>query len=176
MDLIIKAAQRAKQCHIGQYRKYTGRPYIEHPMRVAGEVAMHEFATPEMVAAAWLHDVVEDCGVAFETLANEFPASTVDMVRDLTNPSKKLKCNRADKKRVDREHAKTILPPSRIIKFIDRIDNIREMTGAPPDFKTLYCKESRMLADALLHGHDEHWWLNKLRFKLIQEIERLESQ
>ena len=69
MNLIIKAAQFAKYAHEGQVRKYTGRPYVEHPMRVAGEVSMldgpsdhsrkgqHSRLTPHE------HDTSHSCGM-----------------------------------------------------------------------------------------------------------------
>lgn len=44
---------------IGQVRKYTGEPYINHPAAVA-ELVSSVPHTPEMLAAAWLHDTVED--------------------------------------------------------------------------------------------------------------------
>jgi (p)ppGpp synthase/HD superfamily hydrolase len=61
MNLIIKAADLANIAHEGQKRKYNGRPYIEHLMRVAGRVTLLSDSTEEEIAAAWLHDVIEDC-------------------------------------------------------------------------------------------------------------------
>ena len=48
---------------VGQKRKYTGDDYIVHPAEVAHIVDQVPGSTDEMVAAAWLHDVVEDTGV-----------------------------------------------------------------------------------------------------------------
>ena len=60
MSIILKAAALAVRAHEGQKRKYTGFPYITHPARVAGRVGILPVVTEEMVAAAYLHDVLED--------------------------------------------------------------------------------------------------------------------
>lgn len=68
--LQVRAARFARDAHKGQSRKYTGRPYIVHPMNVAVLVKNH-YTGPhydEAIAAAWLHDVVEDCGVKLRTI------------------------------------------------------------------------------------------------------------
>ena len=57
--LVIKADTFADLSHSGQVRKYTGEPYIVHPREVATLVSTVAH-TPEMLAAALLHDVVED--------------------------------------------------------------------------------------------------------------------
>ena len=58
--MIRRAARVADRIHAKQRRKGNGQPYILHPIRVAGRVATLEVATDEMVAAAFLHDVIED--------------------------------------------------------------------------------------------------------------------
>lgn len=88
MSLIIDAAQFAATAHKGQVRKYNGRPYISHPIRVAGRVATHPEASEELVAAAFLHDVVEDCNVGIGLLQRIFGHAVASLVGDLTNPSK----------------------------------------------------------------------------------------
>jgi hypothetical protein len=59
MDTIKKAKTLAQIAHLGQYRR-NGEPYIYHPERVAQEISMRY--DEELVAIAWLHDVVEDSG------------------------------------------------------------------------------------------------------------------
>lgn len=68
--------------HLGQTDK-AGRPYIEHPGRVAAEVAV---LGPEYEATAWLHDVVEDSHITLDTLRAEgIPGQVVDAVDALTH-------------------------------------------------------------------------------------------
>jgi (p)ppGpp synthase/HD superfamily hydrolase len=71
-DLPRLAAIFANNAHKGQKRKYNGRPYIEHPMRVAFAVSLIPEAEPEVIAAAWLHDVVEDCGILHGEIGGSF--------------------------------------------------------------------------------------------------------
>lgn len=151
MSIIIKAAQFAEHAHAGYVRKYTNRAYIEHPMRVAGQVSMLDDATEEMVAAAWLHDTVEDCDPKCKNAIRLlFPQSVFNLVMELTNPSKDHPdLPRWERKAMDRNHLAGVSREAKIIKLIDRADNLQEMSGAEPDFKLLYARESRMLADVL---------------------------
>jgi len=83
---------------------YNGKPYVTHPARVAGRTCVHKLATEEMVAAAYLHDVVEDTWVTPETLSTLFPPGVVELVNELTNPSKGMKASRKVRKETDRAH------------------------------------------------------------------------
>lgn len=155
MNLILNAAQFAASAHEGQNRKYghSDRPYITHPARVAGRVATFPGATEEMVAAAWLHDVIEDCGVTAEDLAAKFPLSVIRLVQELTNPSKRHpELNRAQRKAMDLEHIKEVSREAKVIKLADRVDNLTETKDdpqTPADFVELYRAESRALVEAL---------------------------
>lgn len=149
MSIILKAAQFAAHAHRNQFRKFTNRPYIEHPMRVAGRVCMIPGMDEDEVAAGWLHDTVEDCGITYDDLEREFDATIASRVLELTNRSKGSKLPRAKRKAMDHEHLANVSRPAKIIKAIDRIDNLREIFGAPSDFQALYLKESRLLAEAL---------------------------
>lgn len=82
-DVVARARAVAEQAHDGQQDK-AGRPYIDHPARVAARVG----EDPQTQAAAWLHDVVEDTPVTIEALRTHgFPAAVVAAVAALTkNP------------------------------------------------------------------------------------------
>lgn len=56
---------------VGQVRKYTGEPYINHPAEVV-QIVRSVQHTPDMIAAAWLHDVVEDTAVTLEDIEQHF--------------------------------------------------------------------------------------------------------
>lgn len=150
MSRIIRAARYAAKCHAGQVRRYTGAPYIYHPMRVAGRLTMRPNITDDEVAAAWLHDVIEDCGVTREELSQEIGNwHTGRLVQELTNPSKGLKLPRAERKQIDRDHIAKISKPAKLIKLIDRIDNLREVPESESQFLKLYREESRLLLEVL---------------------------
>lgn len=152
MNLIIKAAHFAAVCHKDQKRKYYGEPYIVHPVRVASRVIMLDYATEPMVCAAYLHDVIEDCNITYETLVEEFNIETASLVRDLTNQAPKKGLNREQRKLMDFERLAKTPRECRAIKLIDRIDNVQDMDWNDP-FCKLYFKETTDLLQ-LLKGTD----------------------
>jgi len=149
MNIIIAAAHLARRAHEGQFRKYRRVPYIHHPARVAGRVAPHPEATEVMVAAAFLHDVVEDTPFGLQDITAATSAQIADLVSQLTNPSKNMKLPREDRKAIDRAHLRKACREAKIIKLVDRIDNLRDMDDAEDQFRQLYAGESLLLADTV---------------------------
>lgn len=149
MNLILKAASFAEEAHRGQNRKYGSVPYIHHPMRVAGRASILVGTTEETVAAAWLHDVLEDTKAKPVELETEFGPKVLKLVIELTNVSKGLDLPRAERKRLDREHLVRVSVEAKRIKMLDRIDNLSDMAGSEKDFAMLYAGESKLLADAI---------------------------
>lgn len=82
-SLVAKAEAFARKMHAGQYRRDGVTPYIEHPRAVANMLAEE---SEEIVATAWLHDVMEDCGVTHRDLLREagMPMSVITAVSTLT--------------------------------------------------------------------------------------------
>jgi (p)ppGpp synthase/HD superfamily hydrolase len=144
-----RAREFATKAHAGQQRKYTGTPYVVHPIRVAERVAERPDATQEMVAAAYLHDVVEDCGITLLEIETAFGRDVARIVDGLTNKTKGMTASRAERKRLDRLHLSKQPKAVKIIKLIDRVDNLREMGGADGGFKAKYAAESLLLADVV---------------------------
>lgn len=152
MSIILKAAALATRAHEGQKRKYTNLPYITHPARVAGRVGILPGVTEELVAAAYLHDVLEDTTVTREEIEEATNAQVGFYVDCMTNKSKGTGLPRAERKALDRKHLAEIPAEVKQIKALDRIDNLLDCTGAPVDFKKLYSQESLLLADVLGNG------------------------
>lgn len=149
MNLILKAASFAEYAHRGQTRKYGGVPYIQHPMRVAGRASILAGTTEELVAAAWLHDSLEDTKTTPVDLETEFGPKVLKLVIELTNVSTGLDLPRAERKRLDREHIARVSVEAKRIKMLDRIDNLNDMNGSEKDFAMLYAEESKLLAEAI---------------------------
>jgi len=143
------ASKMACEAHAGHRRRYTKRPYVEHPQRVAARVAAHPGSTLEMVAAAWLHDVLEDTAVSAEAIEEAVSPGVAALVRELTNPSKGSELPRAERKAMDREHLAQISTEAKVIKMIDRLDNLADLSSAPRPFRALYAMESERLAEAI---------------------------
>jgi len=169
VSVILKAAAYARQAHAGQRRKYKNRPYIVHPARVAGRVATHPAATEAMVAAAFLHDVVEDTRFSLADVAVQFGPEVARLVEELTNPSTGVKAPRREREQLDREHLAKVSAEAKLIKLLDRIDNLYDMAEAPRRFLRLYCEESRLLAEVIGDAAPE------LKAELLDTIERLEA-
>ena len=155
-SLIMQAAKFAAEAHAGQKRKYNGTPYIWHPMRVAGRLMCLTplyYIPEEVVAAAWLHDVKEDCLPYWEEHCNELPQEVIELVEHLTHTSKTgmhAHLNRAARKELDRQQLAKAPFWAKVIKCLDRLDNLNEMSYYDDEgFYILYCRESLQLFEAL---------------------------
>ena len=169
-SLIIKAAQFAAVKHKDQRRKYANVPYFEHLARTAQRVMLHEEATESLVAAAYLHDVVEDNHSTFEEVENQFGFLIKEHVMWLTNASKDINPRppREERKRIDREKLAKAPPFVKIIKMIDRSDNLRDMMHiAPKDKIQRYCEESALLVEAIGDASKD------LKLVLLEDIANL---
>ena len=151
MSLILLAARYATFCHSKQVRKWTGEPYIRHPGRVASRLMELFGVTEDEVAAAWCHDIIEDCGQNSGTVQSMTNSRVAELVLQLTNTSKLIAPNasRFERKRIDRERLSAISDSAKRIKLLDRIDNVTDMVNAPDDFRQLYFEETRLLLNAI---------------------------
>ena len=84
MTVVNKALAYATDAHKGQVRKYTGEPYIVHPIEVM-ETVRRVMDDPEVQAAALLHDVVEDTPVSIRDIEDVFGPRVAALVSDLTD-------------------------------------------------------------------------------------------
>ena len=83
--LVRAALERARSDHEGQVRNGSGgMPYIEHPMRVAALLDEHGYGE-EVLAAALLHDVVEDSDTTLDELREEFGDEVAGLVGSMTD-------------------------------------------------------------------------------------------
>lgn len=154
--MIERAAAFAYAAHaaIGQKRKYSGAPYFEHPERVAHLVRVAALGTPEMIAAAYLHDVVEDIGVTQEDINFCFPRSVAMLVDWMTDKTTLADGNRAKRKAIERERWAGAPPAAQTIKLADAYDNARDILENDPDFTKVYIAEMRLLLPILDKGHE----------------------
>ena len=157
MDIVRKAQVYAMAAHaaVGQKRKYTGEPYIVHPAEVASIVASVPGSTPDMVAAAWLHDVIEDTGCTFTDIHMAFGIDIATLVGWLTDVSKPEDGKRAVRKAIDREHTAQAPAEAQTIKLADLISNSRSIMQHDPGFAKTYLEEKRLLLEVLTKGDPE---------------------
>ncbi len=147
--LIKKAGHFARRAHRGQRRKYRGSPYSHHPFRVARAVAAHEIGTSVTVAAALLHDTVEDTAVSHALIEREFGTEVAQLVRELTKLKQPDVSDRRERFQNELTRLEGISREAKIIKLLDRIDNVRESRHVADGFTQRYLVESCQLAESL---------------------------
>jgi (p)ppGpp synthase/HD superfamily hydrolase len=142
-DLLRRAYEFARDAHAGQRRRH-GPPYIEHPVAVAW-LAFERFgvSSGEVLAAALLHDVLEDTDA---TDLSAFPERTVELVRLLTDPEDGRPDGRDRYARLWADRDATVL------KACDRLANLADsLLQYDPDFCARYAWRTRreMLAPGM---------------------------
>lgn len=146
------ALEFATAAHAGLVRKYTDEPYIGHPIAVADIVATVT-DDPEVIAAAYLHDVVEDTDVTIDDIELMFGPRVARLVDDVTDVSKPGDGNRATRKAIDRAKLARSTPDGATIKLADLIHNSTSIVGHDPGFAKVYMREKAALLDVLKHGN-----------------------
>lgn len=152
------AKEFAENAHgsISQVRRYTGEPYINHPASVV-EIVRSVDHTEEMIAAAWLHDVVEDTPATIKEITTIFGVQVGMFVEMLTDVSVPEDGNRAARKAIDCEHTARAMPPAKTIKLADLIDNSASIIELDPEFAEVYLKEKALLLQVLTEGDRALW-------------------
>jgi guanosine-3',5'-bis(diphosphate) 3'-pyrophosphohydrolase len=149
--LVQRAIDFATKAHAGQLRKGAGdRPYIVHPLSVMNRLRRHGVADEVTLAAAVLHDVVEDCAVLPEILEAEFGGAVASVVVEVSDPPG-LSKNQAKKRQL--AHAPTMSLRARLIKICDKTDNVDDVGKHPPGWAPAairgYVESSRAIVLAL---------------------------
>ncbi len=131
-QLLERAYAFAAEKHEGVTRM-TGEPYIEHPIAVAGilaELGMDDVS----IAAGFLHDVPEDCGVSFEEMYERFGADVAHLVEGVTK-LKKINFDTQTEKQGEnlRKLFLAMAGDVRVIivKLADRLHNMRTLDPFP---------------------------------------------
>lgn len=163
--LIQRAALFARHAHQDQKRKYTGEPYYVHCQEVARIVASVG-GTPEMIAAAFLHDTVEDCAIPLNVILDKFGETVAQYVESLTDVSKPEDGNRARRKDIDLQHTARACPEAKTIKLADLISNTKSIVERDPHFAKVYLREKEKLLYVLTEGNPVLY--NKAADLLIQ--------
>ncbi len=152
IELLARALHLAIQSHHGQQRGEPDGtvPYVLHPFRVA-ELVRRTVGDddPELIAAALLHDVIEDSGARFDEVERACGPRVARIVAELTNDSRLPKSRRHEEMFQRLASAST---EARLIKLADRIDNLRHL-GASFDRarRERFVEESRRVL-AVLEG------------------------
>ena len=152
--LVERAVAFAEKAHEQQRRKYTHERYAVHLEAVAQRVRSAG-GEPQAIAAAWLHDVVEDTRVTQGEIEAEFGPDVSRLVDELTDKSTLEDGNRAARKTVDRERLARASAEAQTVKLADLIDNARSITAHDPRFARVYLAEMGALLEVLVAGDPE---------------------
>ncbi|MBX6349945.1 MAG: bifunctional (p)ppGpp synthetase/guanosine-3',5'-bis(diphosphate) 3'-pyrophosphohydrolase [Clostridia bacterium] len=142
-DLIERAYDFSRRAHEGQ-RRLSGEPYIEHPLAVAAILAELEL-DDVTIAAALLHDVVEDTGTPVEEVAAAFGEEVAELVDGVT---KLERLNFRSTAEAQAENVrKMFLAMAKdirviLIKLADRLHNMRTLGALAPDKQRRIAEET----------------------------------
>lgn len=131
ISLVVCAAAFAAEKHRHQRRKDVDTsPYINHPIAVANVLANEAGITDVLtIAAALLHDTIEDTDATAEELHSLFGDRIAAIVLEVTDDKSLPK---AERKRLQVEHAPRLGPRAKLVKLADKICNLRDLRRTPP--------------------------------------------
>lgn len=162
-DLFDRAAKFAIDAHHGIERRGKHFPYILHPMEAANIVA-NITTDPEMLAAAILHDTVEDTDVTFEQIRDAFGERVAHLVQHETCPLPKSAPWR-DRKQAQIDLLAASPYDSKVVAMGDKLSNLRTIAAD-------YC----MIGDQLWqrfkapNGKEDVAWYYRLLAKALSDL------
>ncbi len=152
-ELIDKAFSFANEAHRNMYRN-SGEPYIIHPINVARIVNQEIGLGAKSVAAALLHDVVEDTGVPLEEISKEFGPKIASLIDGLTKISGTYNQETNSLQAENfRKMLMTLSDDIRVIlvKIADRLHNMRTLDSMPEHKRMKVAGETVYLYAPLAH-------------------------
>ena len=183
LSVVEKAFEQAKNAHEGQLRK-SGDPYITHPVAVA-EILAELGLDPNTLAAALLHDTVEDTSYSSDQLRSQFGEEISNLVDGVTKLDRLTYGPTAEAETV-RKMVVAMAKDIRVlvIKLADRLHNARTWQYVEPESAARKARETLDIYAPLAHRlgmNAVKWELEDLSFKFLEpkkfdEIERLVAE
>jgi (p)ppGpp synthase/HD superfamily hydrolase len=153
-NAVLSAAWRfAREKHAGQKRKYTGEPYITHPESVFQMLTQVTDDIP-VLAAALLHDVIEDTNTPYADIKQKFNEKIADLVLELTNDPDRIRI--LGKPAYLADKLNTMTDRAFMIKLADRLDNVRDLARCDAGFAKRYVEETELMMSRLTRKLDKH--------------------
>ncbi|MBX2850022.1 MAG: bifunctional GTP diphosphokinase/guanosine-3',5'-bis pyrophosphate 3'-pyrophosphohydrolase [Acidiferrobacterales bacterium] len=175
--IVQRAYVVARDAHEGQMRS-SGDPYITHPVAVTSLLANMKL-DHETLAAALMHDVIEDTPVSKQDLADEFGDTIADLVEGV---SKLDKIKFKDKKEFQAENfRKMVMAMTQdirviLIKLADRTHNMRTLGALRPDKKRRIAKETLEIYAPIANRLGIHEFKNELENLGFQALYPMRSR
>jgi len=175
--LITAAYGFAERSHEGQLRK-TGEPFLEHPLNTALILADFHLDA-ETLAAALLHDVLEDCGVSLDEVEARFGPEVAKLVDGVTKLSRLTSHSRTQeaKTKAQAENLRKMLLATAedlrvvLIKLADRLHNMRTLGALPAERRRAIAQETLEIYAPLAHRlgvRQAKWQLEDLAFRYLE--------
>jgi guanosine-3',5'-bis(diphosphate) 3'-pyrophosphohydrolase len=159
MGLVLRAARFAAWKHRDQRRKGRGAvPYINHPLDLAYVLWFEGAVTdPEILAAALLHDTLEDTQTTLQELQGEFGERVAGIVMEVTDEPT---INWRARKKLQVSRGRLASLEAKQVKLADKICNLRSMVSSPPNGWTVerqraYFDWSKEVVDQLRGANPE---------------------
>jgi GTP diphosphokinase / guanosine-3',5'-bis(diphosphate) 3'-diphosphatase len=172
LGLICRAFEFAYSLHEGQYRA-SGEPYIAHPVAVA-ELLRDLGGSTVMIAAGFLHDVVEDTEVTVEDIEQQFGSEVRRLVEGVTKLSQYNFSSKKERQAENFRHMFLAMAEDIrvvVVKLADRLHNMRTLEHLTSEKQQRIAQETREifvpLANRLGFGNIK-WELEDLTFKYLE--------
>ena len=174
-ELIRSAFRFAEEHHRGQNRK-DGSPFITHPLAVAQIVAEELHLDSESIAAALLHDTIEDTDASHEDIARTFSPTIADIVEGVSKLTRVQAASKAEEQMENLR--KMLLAMSKdirviLIKMADRLHNMRTMEYQTPEKQKQKSLETMEIYAPIAHRlgmQKMKWELEDLSLKYLDPI------
>ena len=163
-----RAAEFAEKAHAGQTRKFSGRPYVTHPQKVA-QIVMNFKKSKNLdalMAAGHLHDTIEDTDTDYEVLQKEFGNLVASLVKELTSDGEELK--KVGKTKYLTDKMINMSDYGLVIKLADRLQNIADLASGKPSWAEKYATETENIMAELTAKRK----LTNSQSKLVKAIVR----
>jgi len=148
-NLVEKAKTFAEMKHKGQMRKFENKPYFIHPERVAHILYQFKISKniSQLIAAAYLHDTLEDTNTTIEEIRDNFGDLVASIVLELTSDKEQI--TQLGKKEYLANKMAKMSSYALTLKLADRIDNVNKLNWQNDKFKNKYKEETYYILDRL---------------------------
>jgi guanosine-3',5'-bis(diphosphate) 3'-pyrophosphohydrolase len=182
-ELLEKIQAFAAQYHNGQTRKYSSESYIHHLIRVKDMLTAYT-QDETILAAALLHDIIEDTPVTREDLKKFLTSITeeekavrisnlVDELTDVYVKDKYPQWNRRKRKAMELKRLEKTSAASQTVKYADIIDNCRLIVKDDPEFAGTFLNECLTLLKKINKG--DPLLYNKAKERVEGELRKLKQ-
>lgn len=163
--LVEEALVYATEKHKGQKRKWGGQDYVFHPIAVADMLISFGISDEKTLAAALLHDVVEDTDTTIQDLREKFGERVAELVWWLTDYKSEKEGNRETRKAITNWKIVNAPLPAILIKLADIIDNGSTIKNGDVDFYTVFVKEKNVLLEKIMSKY-----IDKTEWRVLEDL------